>query len=77
MVVIWVDDGLVCSNNNKAINDIINSLAEHFEMRSSEANNFVGLSITRNRKEKASTMCHSQITQTKPSSASTWTDATQ
>jgi hypothetical protein len=52
MVVIWVDDGLVCSNNNKAINDIINYLAEHFEMRSSEANHFVGLSITRNRKEK-------------------------
>ena len=52
MVIIWVDDGLVCSNSNKAISDIINYLSEHFEMRSSEANHFVGLSISRNRKEK-------------------------
>jgi hypothetical protein len=52
MVIIWVDDGLVCSNSSKAISDIINYLADHFEMRSSEANHFVGLSIFRNRKEK-------------------------
>lgn len=48
MVVIWVEDGLVCSNKNKAVSDIINYLAEHFEMRSSEANHFVRISITRN-----------------------------
>jgi hypothetical protein len=47
-----VDDGLLCSNKNKAINEIINYLAERYEMRSSESNHFVGLSITRNRKEK-------------------------
>ena len=32
MVIIWVDDGLVCNNSNKAISDIINILAEHFEI---------------------------------------------
>ena len=52
MVIIWVEDGLVCSNSNKAISDIINYLAEPFEIRSSEAKHFVGLSISRNRKEK-------------------------
>ena len=52
MVIIWVDDGLICSNNNDAIFEIINYLSKNFEMRSSEANHFVGLSIHRNRKEK-------------------------
>ncbi len=52
MVIIWVDHCLACSNSNKEISDIINYLADHFEMRSSEANRFVGLSIFRNRKQK-------------------------
>ncbi len=51
-VTIWVDDGLVCSNSSDVITKIISHLKEHFEMRSSEANHFVGLSITRNREEK-------------------------
>jgi hypothetical protein len=50
--MVIIDDGLVCRNSNQAISDIINYLAEHFKMRSSEANHFVGLSISRNRKEK-------------------------
>jgi hypothetical protein len=52
MVIIWVDDGWICSNNNDAIFEIINYLSKNFEMRSSEANHFVGLSIHRKRKEK-------------------------
>ena len=51
-VIIWVDDGLVCSSSSDAIIEIINYLKQHFEMRSSEANHFVGLSITRKREEK-------------------------
>ncbi len=47
-----MDDGLVCSNSSKAISDIKNYLADHFEITSSEANHFVGLSIFRNQKEK-------------------------
>lgn len=52
MVVIWVDYGLVCSNNSNSLSEIIKYLGKHFEMRSSEANHFVGLSITRVRKER-------------------------
>jgi hypothetical protein len=51
MVIIWVDDGLICSSS-EAIDEIISYLSEHFEMRSSEANHFVDLSISRKREEK-------------------------
>ena len=51
MVVIWVDDGLVCSNK-QVILDIINYLGQHFEMRSSEATQFVGMSISRLREQR-------------------------
>jgi hypothetical protein len=37
------DDDLICSNNNDAIFEIINYLSKNFEMRSSEANHFIGL----------------------------------
>jgi hypothetical protein len=35
MVIIWVDDGLVCSNSNQAISDIINYLAAKFQVNRS------------------------------------------
>lgn len=52
MVVIWVDDGLICLNNLDSITEMVAYLSKNFEMRSSEANHFVGLTITRDRKEK-------------------------
>lgn len=52
MVIIWMDDGLVCRSSSDAISEIISYLGEHFEMRSSAADYFVGLSITCNRKQK-------------------------
>jgi hypothetical protein len=52
VVIIWVDDGLVCSSDNNVIIEIISYLKKQFEMRSSVANHFVGLSITRKREEK-------------------------
>lgn len=51
-MAIWVDDGLICSNNKTAIAEIISFLATHFEMRSLPTDRFLGLEITRNRKEK-------------------------
>ena len=51
-VAIWVDEGLVCSNNESLVNEIINYLSKHFDMRHSPANHFVGLSISRNRPER-------------------------
>ncbi len=52
IMAIWVDDGFICSNNKKAIAEIISFLATHFEMRSLPPDRFVGLELTRNRKEK-------------------------
>ena len=52
IVVIWVDDGLVCSNSSAAIGSIVKYLGKHFDMRSTPAEHFVGLSITRNRMDK-------------------------
>ena len=52
MVIIWVDDGLICSSSSKTIAEIISYFIEHFEMRSSEANHYAGLSISRKREEK-------------------------
>ncbi len=52
MVVIWVDDSLVCSTSGAAIGNIVKYLGKHFDMRSTPAEHFVGLSITRDRMEK-------------------------
>jgi transposase InsO family protein len=51
-VAIWVDDGLVASNNSSLIEEIISYLGKHFDMRHGPANHFVGLSISRNRKKR-------------------------
>ncbi len=60
LIAIWVDDGLVCSNNNQVIKDILSYLSEHFEMRSAPAGVFVGLEIIRNRLEKKLFICQPQ-----------------
>lgn len=51
-VVIWVDDCLVISNNGDMVTEIIEYLSKIFEMRCTQANHFVGLSITRSRQDK-------------------------
>lgn len=53
IMAVWVDDGPICSNNKTAIAGIISFLATHFEMRSLPTDRFVGLQLTRNRKEKS------------------------
>ena len=52
IMAIWVDDGFICSNNKTAIVEIISFLATHFEMRSLPTDRFIGLELTRNKKEK-------------------------
>jgi hypothetical protein len=52
IMTIWVDDGLICSNKKNAITEILEYLQKHFEMRSHPVEQFVGLSITRDRREK-------------------------
>ena len=49
VVAIWVDDGLVCANNNEIISSMYAYLNTHFDMRSAPATNFVGLEILRDR----------------------------
>ncbi len=51
-VVIWVDGGLVCSNNGNLVKSVIDDLNKYFDMRCTPANHFVGLSITRDHQEK-------------------------
>ena len=52
LVIIWVDDGLVCSDNGDIIKEIVHYLSKHFDMRCAPAHHFVGLSIHRNRQER-------------------------
>jgi Reverse transcriptase (RNA-dependent DNA polymerase) len=52
IVAIWVDDGLVCANNNEIISNVYAHLNTHFDMRSAPATNFVGLEILRDRSHR-------------------------
>lgn len=47
VVAIWVDDGLVCSNDGETTTKILEYHNKHFEVRSGPVDNFVGLKITR------------------------------
>ena len=51
-MVIWVDDGLLCSNKKEVIADVLVFLSEHFEMRTLPTNRFVGMEIERDRKTR-------------------------
>ena len=51
-VLIWVDDGLVISDDANLVTQVIEYLKKYFEMRCTHANHFVGISITRNRRDK-------------------------
>lgn len=48
----WLDDGLICSNKKKTISDIFDYLKVHFEMRSTTASCFVGLTISRDHERR-------------------------
>ena len=50
--MIWVDDGLLCSNNKEAIADVLAFLSEHFEMRTLPTDRLVGMEIERDRKTR-------------------------
>jgi hypothetical protein len=48
-MAIWVDDGLLCSNHQSKLEDIVNYLSEKFEITSGPVDHFVGLEISRDR----------------------------
>lgn len=52
IMVIWVDDALVFSNQKSHLDDIVHYLGRQFEMTSGKAGCFVGIQITRDRENK-------------------------
>ena len=51
-VLIFVDDGLVCSNRANTLTDILEHLKTFFEVQSFPANRFLGLDINRDREKR-------------------------
>ena len=52
ILIIYVDDGLACSNRPQVLNDILDFLSQQFKIRSIPPTRFVGLDITRDRKNR-------------------------
>lgn len=52
ILIIYVDDGLACSNRPNILAAILDYLREHFQVRSIPPNRFVGLDISRDRSNR-------------------------
>lgn len=52
LLIIWVDDGIIASNKQNAIDDFLFVLGEKFQIRSHPVSRFVGVIITRNRQQR-------------------------
>lgn len=52
IIAIWVDDGLLAGSNKEIINKIMAFLNKNFEMSAGPADHFVGLVISRDRRNK-------------------------
>jgi hypothetical protein len=52
ILIIYVDDGLACSNRTKVFEAILEQLRKKFQVRTLPPNRFVGLDITRNREDR-------------------------
>ena len=52
IVIIYVDDGLACSNRPKVFEAILEHLRKKFQVRTLPPNRFVGLDITRKREDR-------------------------
>lgn len=52
ILIIYVDDGLTCSNRPHILTGILDHLSKYFKIRSVPPTRFVGLNITRNRLER-------------------------
>jgi hypothetical protein len=52
IMVIYVDDGLICSNKPRVMEEIVDHLKKQFDVRSLPANRFVGIDISRNRAKR-------------------------
>jgi len=61
-LALFVDDGLIASNNVKTLKTIIQRLSETFKIMVENSNTFVGLQIERDRKRKTLTIHQSAYT---------------
>jgi len=52
ILIIYVDDGLACRNRPEVLKEILDFLSQHFKIRSIPPTRFVGLDITRDRKNR-------------------------
>lgn len=52
IVVIFVDDGLICTNKKKKLQDILEQLSPEFKMRTVSADRFLGLDLSRDRSQR-------------------------
>lgn len=52
IVVIFVDDGLICTNKKEKLPDILEQLSREFEMRTLSADRFLGLDLSRDRNQR-------------------------
>jgi len=50
--ILYVDDGLILSNQNEILLEIIEFLGKEFEIRSLPADRFIGVNIERNRTQQ-------------------------
>ena len=51
-LTIWVDDGILASNRQQAIDDFLTSLGNQFKFRSCPVERYVGITVNRDRKER-------------------------
>lgn len=51
-LIIYVDDGIIASNQQSAIDDLLVAFGERFQIRFNEVNRFVGITVTRKRQER-------------------------
>ncbi len=61
ILAIFVDDGLVCSNRKESLQRIIEHLKKRFQIRTMNADRFLGLEISRDRQKKELTVAQSQF----------------
>lgn len=62
ILAIFVDDGLICSNKIGNLRRIIEHLEEQFQIRTMDADRFLGIEFSRNRKKKELTAAQPLLT---------------
>jgi hypothetical protein len=61
ILAIFVDDGLACSNKKKSLQQIIEHLKKEFQIRTMDADRFLGLEISRDRQKRELTVTQPQF----------------